>query len=139
MKRSTLLLFIVICFSACKSNRNTDGCGMQPCTASFAYLGIRLINNQGHVVTPKNFSAVNLRTNKTLTSVQYPPAIDFAAGFVLLTSDANIKDFSTDGDDVKVTATDSLTNQTKTATLKIAGGCNCHISKISGPDIIVFD
>jgi len=138
MKQILPLLLIAFCFS-CKNNKQSNGCGMQPCTASFAYLGIRLIDNQGHAVTPKNFSAVNLRTSKTLTPMQYPPAIDFVAGFVLITSDANIKDFSTEGDDVKITATDSLTNQTKTTTLKIAGGCNCHISKISGPDTIEFD
>ncbi len=140
MNRSVLFILITaISFSACKSNKQTTGCGLQTCTASFAYLGIRITDKDGKAANLKGFTAINLRTNKALTPVQYPPAIDFVPGYMLLASDTNIKDFSTGGDDVKITATDSLTNKTKIATLKIAGGCSCHITKISGPDLVAFD
>ncbi|WP_184544921.1 hypothetical protein [Mucilaginibacter sp. FT3.2] len=139
IKKLTFITLLVIFFSACKNNKQNSGCGLQTCTANFSYLGVRFIDNNGKPVTLKNFSAINLRTNKSLTPVQYPPNIDFVAGFMLLTSDSNIKDFSTGGDNVKVTATDSLTNKTQTATLKISGGCGCHVAKISGPDDVVFN
>jgi hypothetical protein len=139
MKKITYLLLFIAFLSACKTDKQKNGCGLQTCTASFAYLGIRFIDKENKPISFSNFTAVNLRTNKPLTPVQYPPTIDFVAGFVLLASDANIKDFSTDGDDVKVSATNTATNQTKTATLKIAGGCGCHVSKVSGPDTVVFD
>jgi hypothetical protein len=48
-------------------------------------------------------------------------------------------DYSTDGDIIKVSATDPATNQTKSVNMKISGGCNCHVAKISGPDTVKFD
>ncbi|WP_295721471.1 hypothetical protein [Mucilaginibacter sp.] len=141
MKKITYLLLLVTFLSACKTDKQKNGCGLQTCTANYAYLGIRFIDKESKPVSFSNFTAVNLRTNKSLTPLQYPPNIniDFVAGFVLLASDANIKDFSTDGDDVKISATNTATSQTKTATLKIAGGCGCHVTKVSGPDKVVFD
>jgi hypothetical protein len=139
MKHLSIILLVVLFLSACKSDKNTQGCGVKECTTSFAYLGIRITDNDGKAAKLKSFTAINLRTNKSLTPVQYPPNIDFVAGFVLLASDSNIKDFSTDGDDVKITAIDSASNQTKTSTLKISGGCNCHLNKLSGPDVMAFD
>jgi hypothetical protein len=138
-KKLTLFILFVVTLSACKNNKQSNGCGLQACTASYAYLGIRFTDNSNKPVGVSNFTAVNLRTNKPLSKVTYPPAIDFVAGFVLVATDDNIKDFSTEGDDVKITATEVATNRNKTVIIKISGGCNCHVSKVSGPDMVAFD
>ena len=138
-KKVPFLLLLIACFSACSSNKQKNGCGVQTCTLEYAYIGILFKDQQNKFPPLKDVTMINLRTNKPLTPVLYPPNIDFVAGYTLIASDSNIKDFSTDGDDVKISATNSETNQTKTAILKIAGGCGCHVSKKSGPDTIVFD
>jgi hypothetical protein len=60
-------------------------------------------------------------------------------GYYIVATDNNKMDYSTDGDIIKASATDPATNQTKTVNLKISGGCNCHVAKISGPDTVKFD
>jgi hypothetical protein len=138
-KKVPLLLLLIVCFSACSNNKQKNGCGVQTCTLEYAYIGILFKDQQNKFLLFKDVTMLNLRTHKPLTPVKYPPAMDFVPGYTLIASDDNIKDFSTDGDDVKISATNSETNQTKTAILKIAGGCGCHVSKKSGPDTIVFD
>jgi len=63
----------------------------------------------------------------------------FSPGFKTIATDSNLDEFSTGGDNVQISATHPDTHQIKTAVVKIAGGCACHISKISGPDTVVFD
>jgi len=139
IKKVSFLLLLIAVFAACKGNKQENGCGVQSCTLEYTYLGIVITDKQNTYPAITGFSAINLRTNKALSPVKYPPNIDFVAGFTLLATDDNIKDFSTDGDDVKITATNTATHQTLSATIKVAGGCGCHVKKISGPDKIVFD
>lgn len=139
IKKVPLLLLIIACISACSSNKQKNGCGTQTCTTEYAYIGIAFKDKQNKPAQVKDVKMINLRTNKPLTPVKYPPNVDIFAGYIYIAADENIKDFSTDGDDVSITATSSETNQTKTAVLKIAGGCSCHISKKSGPDTVTFD
>jgi hypothetical protein len=68
-----------------------------------------------------------------------PPYVDFIAGSELIASDATKDEYSTDGDDIRITATSASTEQVKTVIIKISGGCNCHVAKLSGPDIVKFD
>ena len=137
MKKIVVLLLIAVC-SACSSKQN-KACGIQMCDYKYVTVGVVFKNSKDSAVTIKNITAINLRTNKPLAVEQNPGNIDFVYNYVLLASDAHIKDFSTAGDDVKISATNAATLQTKTAVIKIAGGCSCHVSKISGPDTIIFD
>ncbi|MEZ2334090.1 hypothetical protein [Mucilaginibacter sp. RCC_168] len=139
IKKVSFLLLVIAGFTACKGNKQKNGCGVQTCTLEYAYLGIVITDKQNTYPAITNFSAINLRTNKPLSPVKYPPNIDFVAGFKLLATDDNIKDFSTEGDDIKIMATNAATHQTLSAIITIAGGCNCHIKKVSGPEKIVFD
>lgn len=139
IKKVSLLLLLIACFSACSGNKQKNGCGIETCTLEYAYVAIVFKDKQNKYPPLKDITVINLRTNKPLSPAKQSLIIDFTPGTVLIASDDNIKDFSTAGDDVKISATNSETNQTQTAIVKIAGGCACHISKKSGPDTVIFD
>jgi hypothetical protein len=136
LKKLFILLLIVAC-SACKKNQQKTACGTQICSDYFASVGISFKDKNNNAVNVTNYSVVDLRTNKTLTNVLSTTG-NTIVGFMIVVDDSNLKDLSTDGDNVKVSGTNPATNEIQTATLKIAGGCNCHVSKISGPDVITF-
>ena len=137
-KNLPILLLSMVLLSACSKNKpQKPACGSQVCTAIFATVGIHFTDKQGNAIAVENFSVFNLSSNKPLTPGV--PNLDLVKGYYIIASDSDKQDFSTDGDNIRVSATDPVTNQTKTATFKIAGGCNCHVGKLSGPDTLAFD
>ncbi|HEK21164.1 MULTISPECIES: hypothetical protein [unclassified Mucilaginibacter] len=138
MKRLCILLLVLVCgLSACKKNKG--GCAAQVCTDEFASVGIVFTNSDGSAVALSDIEVINLRTNKPVQRPPMPPAIDYVPGLVLLANDNTKAEFSSKGDDVRITVKSSQTGKVKSVTLKIAGGCNCHVSKLSGPDTVAFD
>jgi hypothetical protein len=138
-KITFLLCLIAIGFAACKENKNSGCDAAQLCTEEFRSLGVEFTDKGGNNVTVKNVTAVNLRTNIPLVAKN---VIDpgFAPNTYFIATDSNKDEFSNNGDEVKITATSTATNKTASAIVKISGGiCNCHISKVSGPDKIVFE
>ena len=111
-------------------------CPAQQCTLVFASVSVQFQDKNGNAVDVKNFTAVNQRTNETLSSGTNPGSNSY--GYTVADDNALGK-LSTTGDEVIVTATHPTNGQTKTATFKISGGCNCHVARISGPQIIKFD
>lgn len=139
MKKSLLfLLLIAVCAACSQKSRQAAPCNPGMCTMMFTTIGIHFVDNAGKPAAIKDFKAVNLRTNKDIKTepINGPEA---NRGFHVIATDGNMKEFTNQGDDVKVTATDSVSNQTKSVTVKLAGGCACHISKVSGPDTLAFD
>ena len=136
LKRLPVILTIILC-SACTKNTKT-ACGTQVCTALFASVGIHFIDKDGSPVAVTDFTVINLRTNKTIIHA-IPEGLNNNAGYKEVVDDNDIKSLSTDGDNLQVSATNPNGNQTKTVVLKIAGGCNCHVTKVSGPDSLQFD
>lgn len=136
-KKLYFLLILTFIFSACSKNPQKPACGSQVCTAIFATVGIHFTDKQGNAIAVENFGVFNLSSNKQLTPGV--PNLDLVKGYYIIASDSDKKDFSTDGDNIRVSATDPATNQNKTATFKISGGCNCHVEKLSGPDTLAFD
>jgi hypothetical protein len=136
-KKLPVLLLIVIC-SSCTKTQQKNACGTQVCTDIFTSVGVQFTDKNNNRITIENFNALDLRTNKAFVHVPNPAA-NTVAGYEVVVDDSNLKDLSTEGDNIQVSAKDPFTGQTKTAVLKIAGGCNCHVSKVSGPDIIAFD
>jgi hypothetical protein len=132
------LLFIASSFAACNKNRQQPACAITICTQEFVSVGIRFVDKNGDGVTVEDFIAKNLRSDSVIVA---PGVIDpgFSPAFKTIANDNIIDKFSTGGDNVQITATNPSSHQTKTAIVKIAGGCACHISKVSGPDTIVFD
>ena len=138
-KKLLCVLLLAFSISACKKNNNKPACELQACTAMFAYLGIVYNNHNGDAAQVKDVTIVNLRTGKTITPPSYPPAASFVAGFVLIASDGTRDEYSAEGDDVRITATSVTTGQVITTILKISNGCNCHVTKVSGPETVTFD
>jgi hypothetical protein len=138
-KRFAILLFAGIFLSSCtKTQQKQSACGTQVCTALFATITIKFLDKGGNQITVNNYTATDLRTNEVLHDNRilapgtYPPYYDVA-------DDSDLKKLSSEGDDIKISGTDPLTNQVKTAIFKVSGGCNCHVTKVSGPDQIQFD
>ena len=99
---------------------------------------VKFIDANGNPLEVKDFKVVNLRTNKDLTSSNYIDPIN-AKGNYLVVTDANTKDLSTKGDQIKVSARHPVNGTIREANFLVSGGeCACHISKISGPEEIIF-
>lgn len=135
--RIFVLVVITSFFTSCNKNRQQPACAITTCTQEFVSVGVRFVDKNGVGVAVENFAAKNLRSDSAIVV----PGIDpgFSPAFKTIANDGLINKFSTGGDNVKITATNPSTHQIKTAIVKIAGGCACHISKVSGPDTIVFD
>jgi hypothetical protein len=137
MYKYLLMLFCAALFTSCDKKEPSD-CGSMACTLDFRAVGISFTDKDGAPVAVKNYNVINQRTNEPI--VIDNPAIPHTIGSYLVATDADRKKLSAEGDDIKVTGTYELTNQTKSAILKVAGGeCSCHIEKISGPEKIAFD
>jgi hypothetical protein len=138
-RKLIFLLTAVILFSACtKTRQKNSACGTQVCTAIFATITIKFLDKNGNQIVVNNFTATNQRTNevlhdnKILTPGAYPPSYDVA-------DDSDLKKLSVDGDNIIISGTDPATNEVKTGIIKVAGGCICHVTKMSGPDSLVFN
>ena len=133
----TILAAVVLFTSCTKSQQKNTACGTQVCSDIFMSVGIHYTDNKGEPIIVSNFTVFDVTSNKQL----YPglPTGELVVGYYTIASDSDIKDFSTGGDIIKVSATNPATGQTKTVNLKISGGCNCHVAKLSGPDTVAFD
>ncbi|MBL4676307.1 MAG: hypothetical protein JKY70_08915 [Mucilaginibacter sp.] len=140
MKRlsTVFLLLTIIGLSACSKNNN-GGCGTQMCSTEFATIVFQFTDKNGTPTAVTDVKLINIRTNK---AVKIPPPNPYAntvAGFVALADDSTKSEFSAGGDEVRVSAKSVETGKMASATLKISGGCNCHVSKVSGPDKVAFN
>lgn len=129
-------MLIVIC-SACKKSQQKAACGTQPCTDLFGTVGVVFKDKNNNPVSVTHYSVLDLRTNTILTN-EISAIANTVAGYMVVVDDNDLKDLTTDGDNVQVTATNPATGEVKITLFKIAGGCNCHVSKVSGPNTIVF-
>jgi len=138
MYRKLIILFVAaVSLASCDKVKSRTPCGPQVCTDVFATVDVHYLDNSGKLVVVSNFTVFNVTSNKLLHPGM--PAILTITGNYVVASDYNKMDYSTDGDVIRVSATDPATDQTKTVNFKISGGCNCHVAKISGPDTVKFD
>ena len=123
--------------ASCKQ-RVIETCENKACTLNLVTITMQFVDKNGDGVALKDYSAVNLRTNDTIG-----PAganVRHMRGYYAVVDDSYLLKLSAKGDQIRVTGTDSVSNQTKSATIKVAGGrCACHVTKLSGPDKIQFD
>ena len=141
MKKPLLFLLLIVIYSACSKKTHQSAaapCNPGMCTMMFASVGINFVDKVGNPVAVKDFKAINVRTNKSIQT-ETTPGSGENSGFHVIATDGNMKEFTNEGDDVKVTATNAATNQTQSVIVKITGGCACHIAKAAGPDKVVFD
>ena len=132
-----IFLVVAVLLSSCSKTQQNSACGTQVCTKEFAAITVHFIDKAGNSAAVSNFTVFNLRSNKQLYTGL--PNFDLLAGYYVVASDSNIKDYSAEGDMIRVSAGNPATNETKTVNFKISGGCNCHVAKISGPDQVQFD
>lgn len=138
MYKNLVILFVAaVSLASCHKTQQRTPCGPQICTDLFATVGINYADNTGKPIAVSNFTVFNVTSNKLLHPSYNVGLLVY--GHYIVATDANKMDYSTDGDVIKVSATDPATNQTKSVNLKISGGCNCHVAKISGPDTVKFD
>jgi hypothetical protein len=103
----------------------------------FASVNILFTDNTDKPVNVQNFSAINQRTGLKLEvnpTNSMPPG---TVGSYVIANDNTRDQLSDTGDNILVSGT--YAGQTKTAVVKISGGCNCHVKKESGPSTIKFD
>ncbi|RVU02011.1 hypothetical protein EOD41_08655 [Mucilaginibacter limnophilus] len=136
MKKVLLAVTAIAFLASCKeSTVKLRKCPDLVCTENFASVTIEFVKG-GQSFKVIDYSAVNQRTGDTLVHAKS----ELPEGMYVVADDSDVKELSEKGDEIKVTGTDSLTNKTKTAIIKITGGeCACHVEKISGPEQISFD
>lgn len=136
-KKLIILFAVAVSLASCNKTQKKTPCGPQVCTDLFASVGIHYADNTGKPIAVTDFKVFNVTSNKQLQPGYNVGVLVY--GFYIVATDNNKMDYSTDGDIVKVSATDPATNQTKEVNLKISGGCNCHVARLSGPDMVKFN
>lgn len=136
-KKILFVLLLAFCFGCTKKQSQVLDCPSQPCTMIFASVNVQFKEKAGNVVEVKNYSAFNKRTEKNLIPANQKGMNE--AGFYTIVDDSMRPQLSTQGDEIVVSATHPTTGQKKTTIYKISGGCNCHVHRTSGPDVITFD
>ncbi len=136
MKKGCLI--IAVFFSACIGQKEVN-CDNLICTQEFRTITVKFVDADGNPVEVNNFTAINARTKKKVNDGNQGGDVA-TKGVYVITSDASLNEFTTNGDIVMVSAKHATSGQEKTAEYKITGGrCSCHVAKISGADEIVFD
>src|SRR5882724_664680 len=103
-KKLPVVLLIILC-SACTKNTQS-ACGTQTCTDVFAAVGVIYKDKDDNGVSVSNFTVTDLRTNKTLTNMTLNnPSANFYFAYRVVADDSNLKDLTTVGDNIRVTAT----------------------------------
>jgi hypothetical protein len=137
--KTIICLVVIAGFASCSKKLKTDGCPTgQMCTMIFTTLSVNFVDKAGKPVAVKDVKVLNLRTNTAILAQGMSSMVTQTGSYVFVT-DANKKQLSTGGDDLKVTATNAVTNKMVSAIIKVSGGCNCHVAKVSGADSIVFE
>jgi|GEM_PF-907506 predicted secreted protein len=140
IKRIFISLLFACSFISChKAQQQVQTpCGTQVCTDLFAIITIKFTDKNGNAMTVQNYSVTNQRTHLKIVNTS-SAVINMIYGSYIVADDNAKSQLSTDGDDVLVSATNPTTGQTKAVTLKLSGGCNCHVNRISGVDVVAFD
>lgn len=139
-KNLFLILVVAISLLACKKNQNKNGCDAnQACTASFAIINFAFTDAGGNPTAIKDVSLINVRTGKAVPGTSYAGTADMVPGAIIIATDETKSSFSSEGDDIRITATSTVTGQIKTVVVKVSGGCNCHVNKLAGPNTVKFD
>ena len=135
-----IVVFLLVMLASCKQleDQQKPACATQACTKEFRTVSVKFLDKDGNQITVDNYKSVNMRTNlllhdnAILVPGVYPPYYNVA-------NDNDLDKLSDEGDNIEISGTNSATGLTQTAVIKVSGGCNCHISKVSGPDSLKFN
>ena len=138
MKKIVILLLIAMTVASCQKDRTTD-CELRACPYVLRYVVINFVDKNGAPTEVKNYSVVNQRTGEEMPADKNY-LVNGVPGSFIVVQNTHAPKLSEAGDDLKITGTSVVTNQTKTAIIKVSGGkCACDVNKISGPERIAFD
>jgi hypothetical protein len=139
IKLRYLLFAGLLSLAACTEKLvSTPDCVTGDCFLNFVSITVKFVDKSGQQVTVQNYQVVNLRTGKAVEIIGPHHVLSSSGYHYTIANDSNLKDFSEQGDKVRVTATNPATGQSVTAEYVIKGGCVCHIEKVSGPEQVVF-
>lgn len=137
MKQTLLLFAVITVLSACNAQKTAD-CPNVMCTQDFRYITVKLLSGSGGEPDMKNYEVKFKSSGKKLNS---NPGPDAAANpnTLVIADDSNLKELSPKGD-VMILSIRRNDGSSIDVPYTISGGvCNCHVSKVSGPDEIDTD
>lgn len=106
------------------------------CTEIFVSITITFKDKDANNIDVNEFTVKKMRTQKVISSGK--DNSNLPEGIYIVADDMDKKEFTKSGDIVLVSAKHPATGIVKSAEFKIAAD-ECHINKISGPTIIIFD
>lgn len=128
--------------SACATKKNNQAeadCPPKPCTMEFRSVGVIFKDVKGDTLLVKDFSVTLKSNNKKLPSAT-SENVTPDNPYYLVANDGDKSALSLTGDTLLVSAKHPTTDKIKTSEVVISGGrCECHINKIAGEEVIVFD
>lgn len=128
MRKKHFLLFIApaLLLEACQD------LGIGGCTKENRSYSILYKDKTGKPRAVKNFEVYHKRTNERLTIISNYP---YQTGYYLVIDDSAKQKLNRSGDEIIISALDTVNNQTASVIFRVKGGIStCHIEKISGPD-----
>lgn len=133
MKNKLFFLLLITLFSACAEKElPVTTCPLVACTDVFGLITVKMVHQDNSLAIVSGYHILDLRTNTIIKT----EALPLSAATYDVADDSDLKLFSTAGDTLLVTFNDSIGTPTRTVPFVIAGGCNCHVFKVSGPDTI---
>lgn len=128
-----IILFAVVTLNSCKNS-----CSQKICTDNSVSIVVKFLNQNGNPIVVKDFKSIISRTQKDISNISYLDTVYFK-GIYQVATDGNLGDIK-NSEKILVSAINPKTNQLKEVEFVVSGGdCACHISKISGPEIIQFE
>jgi hypothetical protein len=111
-----------------------DGMPGGACTASFAMVGVTVVDGGGQPVPDASVTATLVRTGQVLvpTTLMLP-----VPGTYVLVDDGSSQLIRRSGDAVQARIAKGVTSVTADYVLAVEGGC--HVSKVSGPDSVTLE
>lgn len=138
MRTKYILPVCLAILLGCNNDKGENCVRPEMCTEEFVSITLAFAKPDGRHVAVQDYQVRQLSNGKILQNRQTGTTTE--PGTYVVTSDRQLSLFSDSGDMAEVSGKDPVSGRTGTARLKIRGGaCNCHVSKISGPDKIVLD
>ncbi len=115
-------------------------CAKLMCSEGLKVVGIKFLDTIGNPVVVKDFRALNLRTRESMVIGSVTDTV-YSKGDYTIASDLHISKVSDEGiDTIEISGRHPITNALKTARVVVGrDDCDCHVSKLSGPDEVVFN
>ena len=115
-------------------------CAKLMCSEGLKIVGIKFLDTIGNPVVVSDFKAFNLHTKESMIIGSVTDTV-YSKGDYTIASDLHIRKVSSRGiDTIVVSGRHPVTQVIKTARVVVGrDDCDCHVTKLSGPEEIVFN